>query len=76
MQRTTESVTISFDINLRYPRDGRGLIALADVIEDLIKDLRSVAAARWVETIAVEPDFDYTEWNRIMQGRREVMRNG
>jgi len=75
MKMTTESVRICLDITLRHPRNGRGLIDLADAIEDVVRDLRSVASVRWVESTAAEPDFDYSEWNAIMVTRR-AMRNG
>lgn len=70
MARTTQAMRVSLDIELRNPMDAQAMIDFADVIEDVVRGLASTKRVEWTQTIAMEPDFDYSQWNRIMKERR------
>lgn len=57
--RTTKSVRMHLDIELRDPRDARELKNLRGVIEDEVKRLRSVSSCQVTQIIPAEANFDW-----------------
>ena len=72
MTKVTNNFRLSLDIQLRHPKDAAAMVDLANVIEDCVRELRSVKHVEWTEAMPSEPDFEFGDWNALMQGRGRV----
>lgn len=75
MANTTFGLRVSLDLQLQHAVNAEGIIDIADHIEKLVvAHCPDVVTASWNESVATEPNFDYSDWNRLMTQRAEARR--